>query len=515
MRKVVSRAAVSAATRRAEVLTAQRIVVFFGIFLFFSRASKRAVSTAPARKLVPFLASLGKLTSPTRRVKFSARGGEMKSINLLASLFYASISIAAVHANASIVQTSKVVMGDEFACASRADGKISCWGNAKGVINATPNLQNVTDLSAYWHHACAVASGKVVCWGDNSYGQLGVPADLTNAVSVSVSDTSSCAASSSHVRCWGSMAVGGHMQPFDITDPFGAVNGIQKMEMEESSVGYHHICILASQQVQCWSKSNQSDITPPANLGAVSDIKLGARFACGMTTGGWKCWGDSRFYKDVLQYSDEYQISAFDYKYFRDERMCFVGEGGISCWNAFNNPSGYIGVQSVAVGSTDWASAKSDGCATTAEGVRCWGPTYTNSQAAVPMPTELQSLNDHMNVGNLDGFLGCYAWMDGRTPKVAKLNKVTSAYEFDSTGKPVQMIELSGGVIIAEALYDDVIKSPSMDELYVSSKTPTFDKNGKPMKMTHAIRVYKRRDGTFSILSPYGHIWGLTKTTCY
>ena len=47
MRKVVSRAVASASTSRAEVLTAQRIVVFFGVFLFFSRASKRAVSTAP------------------------------------------------------------------------------------------------------------------------------------------------------------------------------------------------------------------------------------------------------------------------------------------------------------------------------------------------------------------------------------------------------------------------------------------------------------------------------------
>ena len=48
IRKVVSRAAVSTATSRAEVLTAKRIVVFFGVFPFFSRASKRAVSTASA-----------------------------------------------------------------------------------------------------------------------------------------------------------------------------------------------------------------------------------------------------------------------------------------------------------------------------------------------------------------------------------------------------------------------------------------------------------------------------------
>ena len=47
MRNVVSRAAASTATSRAEVLTAQRIAVIFGVFLFFSRASKRAVSTAP------------------------------------------------------------------------------------------------------------------------------------------------------------------------------------------------------------------------------------------------------------------------------------------------------------------------------------------------------------------------------------------------------------------------------------------------------------------------------------
>jgi len=56
MRKVVSRAAISTATSRGEVLAAQGIVVFFGISSSFSRASKRAVSTAPAigqRDLLP------------------------------------------------------------------------------------------------------------------------------------------------------------------------------------------------------------------------------------------------------------------------------------------------------------------------------------------------------------------------------------------------------------------------------------------------------------------------------
>lgn len=90
----------------------------------------------------------------------------------------------------------QVVAGDEHSCALLANGRVKCWGeNHSGQLGlgdfsdrgpeflrsgGKPEFVLIEEsskivwLSTSGHHTCALtASGKVVCWGENSSGQIG------------------------------------------------------------------------------------------------------------------------------------------------------------------------------------------------------------------------------------------------------------------------------------------------------------------------------------------------------
>lgn len=83
---------------------------------------------------------------------------------------------------------AEVAPGGYFTCVrSAADGTVSCWGdNTKGQVGVLPDggtnqptprkvgVTGATQIAAGrdWF-VCAIAGGQVVCWGDNSKGQLG------------------------------------------------------------------------------------------------------------------------------------------------------------------------------------------------------------------------------------------------------------------------------------------------------------------------------------------------------
>jgi alpha-tubulin suppressor-like RCC1 family protein len=136
--------------------------------------------------------------------------------------------------------TVDLVAGSYHLCALRDDGTVRCRGrNDSGqlgrgttITNAsTPpyaagarvtNLDDAIDVAAGSAHSCAVrANGRVVCFGDNEFGQLGdgtrsdrnlpsaVGALAPRAVSVVAGNRHSCALTSDgSVYCWGLNDVG-------------------------------------------------------------------------------------------------------------------------------------------------------------------------------------------------------------------------------------------------------------------------------------------------------------------
>ncbi|MEL7013236.1 MAG: hypothetical protein AAFO72_08145 [Pseudomonadota bacterium] len=123
----------------------------------------------------------------------------------------------------------QVDTGFTHACALVQSGRVFCWGRNTfgGIANGTASslvpvpvkqLNNVTQISVGRDHACAVRKdGRVFCWGNNSFGQLGngvffdnndgmivrVKA-APNAVQVSAGEQHTCMLmTNGRAFCWG------------------------------------------------------------------------------------------------------------------------------------------------------------------------------------------------------------------------------------------------------------------------------------------------------------------------
>jgi alpha-tubulin suppressor-like RCC1 family protein len=138
-------------------------------------------------------------------------------------------------------------IGSQHTCALLSTGRAVCWGgNASGqlgnnllgtdtsrpvevvALSGSAPLDGVADIDTGSDHSCAVlASGSVVCWGENADGQLGDDrrgtdsgrprtvldesgaAMLSGAIEVVAGRAHTCARDvSGVVRCWGHNAYG-------------------------------------------------------------------------------------------------------------------------------------------------------------------------------------------------------------------------------------------------------------------------------------------------------------------
>jgi alpha-tubulin suppressor-like RCC1 family protein len=82
----------------------------------------------------------------------------------------------------------ELALGGEYGCARRDDGRVLCWGeNSRGQLGQpdletiattpqeVPGIEGARQVVAGFAHACALIDhpGQVLCWGRNNNGQLG------------------------------------------------------------------------------------------------------------------------------------------------------------------------------------------------------------------------------------------------------------------------------------------------------------------------------------------------------
>jgi alpha-tubulin suppressor-like RCC1 family protein len=109
------------------------------------------------------------------------RGGQL-GVNLTSPMYSTTPLIVSGVSNAV-----EVVLGSRHACARRVDGVVLCWGNdsqgqlgdsatggARLVPAPTSAMPPAVELAAAGDHTCArTIDGNVYCWGDNFLGQCG------------------------------------------------------------------------------------------------------------------------------------------------------------------------------------------------------------------------------------------------------------------------------------------------------------------------------------------------------
>lgn len=202
-------------------------------------------------------------------------------------------------ANCSPTRIAQITAGGSHTCVLTESGDVICWGNNSNgqlgyghiqpvgdneppaVYGTLPLVEPATAISAGSTHTCAVLdSGRVTCWGDNPDGRLGL--GHTN----NIGDNEDIDA----------------IVPLDFGDPIESVTAGSDSTCAHSIVGAAY----------CWGNNNYgqlgrgnivtvghtqlvTNVNSAAQLGAaVSGMSSGTWHACAlMNAGGVRCWGRS------------------------------------------------------------------------------------------------------------------------------------------------------------------------------------------------------------------------------
>jgi len=172
------------------------------------------------------------------------------------------------------------------------------------------------------NHTCAVTSaGQVKCWGDNSNGQLGngtrtnersprpvLVRGIRGATAVATGQQHSCAIAGGRVKCWG----------FDSDGQLGdGGNTEQDSPVATRALGtdvaaidaglWHNCALLADGRVKCWGFNSDGQIGNGTGFGnnahtpvlvktirGATAIATGSRHGCAIIkAGNLRCWGQN------------------------------------------------------------------------------------------------------------------------------------------------------------------------------------------------------------------------------
>jgi len=263
----------------------------------------------------------------------------------------------------------QVSVGDGWTCA-RSQGQVRCWGDyAGGSTTEDILLTNTNDIATGGRHACAIQSGDVHCWGENNHGQLGdgtianrtTPLEISVGAPASATDLTAgasfaCAVSGGGVMCWGENSEGQlgratsstEQRTPDWVQGLGAGSGVTAIAAASRGA-----CALVSGAVQCWGTGiiadgiNTTSSTPIAvpDLSEVIAIDGGGDQMCVLRQGGaLLCWGhngqgqlgdntnESRFLPVEIWASG---VTQFDTGGTREGAFtCAVLDDSLYCWGS-------------------------------------------------------------------------------------------------------------------------------------------------------------------------------------
>jgi alpha-tubulin suppressor-like RCC1 family protein len=269
------------------------------------------------------------------------------SLCLCWSALTAHAEVASIYArshNVSRTAANAIASGSGHSCMRFEDGTLRCWGqNEAGQLGdgtttnrpspvpverfANINLTGVVTVVAGLDHTCALkATGRVVCWGDNSQGQLGLgdptitrrlrasnEVDLDNVIAIAAGGLHTCAIrADSFVFCWGNNDAG-QVGDNSLTTRFAPTQVIQPgnfalTSMKSIVAGFAHTCALGERgSVRCWGDNSRGQLgtndttnrrvatnVSGTRNSRVTALAAGHSHTCALRTRGeLVCWGNN------------------------------------------------------------------------------------------------------------------------------------------------------------------------------------------------------------------------------
>jgi len=167
-------------------------------------------------------------------------------------------------------------------------GRILAWGdNTYGQTNVPPVLTNVVSLGCGYYHQLAVRNdGSVVAWGQNTSGQTNVPPGLTNVMAAAGGGNFSLALrADGTVAAWGDNSFGQTNVPAGLSNVVAVAAGAT-----------FSLALKADGTVVAWGNNGAGQANVPAGLNHVVAIAAGAFHGLALRFEGTvAAWGNNSF----------------------------------------------------------------------------------------------------------------------------------------------------------------------------------------------------------------------------
>jgi alpha-tubulin suppressor-like RCC1 family protein len=286
--------------------------------------------------------------------------------------------------------------GHGTTCAVR-DGAVYCWGAPLGIRNLdhsmvaperVPGLAGVDSISVYSGSACARAGTRVMCWGDNRWGELGDGTTVERRDPVAVKRLSgaieqvfagqhhTCAIVDGGARCWGHGSygqLGDGTKRSPVTAPVqvrGLTGGVTSM-----ALGLFTTCAVINGRVKCWGQNTSGELaldphpnrTTPVDAGATGDDFIGVRSegftTCAFASNRVACWGD-RAWSSPDGFGPVSDLAV------GSDGGCVIRSGVVAC---FRWSSDAVAIIALPAPATQITAGGSHACALAGGEVYCWG----------------------------------------------------------------------------------------------------------------------------------------------
>jgi alpha-tubulin suppressor-like RCC1 family protein len=197
---------------------------------------------------------------------------------------------------------TKIAAGMAHTCAATVGGGVFCWGsNELGQLGAetdestrsTPEVVaglsgELAELTAEGGHSCILdKAGSILCWGENTYGQLGdgttdnraVPAPVAGldgpAGIVAAGWSHTCGVVGGVLQCWGWNFYGqlGEGSTANRSQPV-AVQGLEGNVVAVSGGGGHTCALLESGDIFCWGLNESGQLGDSSNQDNPLPVKV-------------------------------------------------------------------------------------------------------------------------------------------------------------------------------------------------------------------------------------------------